>query len=166
MKQGCDCGDEAPYERCCGPLHEGRAHADSAERLMRSRYAAFARGEAHYLCETWRGPSAPELAELKADLEAQRERGERWVKLKVISASGEGLDERGAVQFEASLCSAAQLITLSELSQFERDGARWFYVGGAPQLTSRKLKRNESCPCESGQKWKRCCGAPQRPLGR
>lgn len=33
---------------------------------------------------------------------------------------------------------------------------------GAPIRRAVKIGRNEPCPCGSGQKWKRCCGAPER----
>jgi hypothetical protein len=31
--------------------------------------------------------------------------------------------------------------------------------GGAPRLTSTKIGRNDPCPCGSGKKYKKCCGA-------
>jgi hypothetical protein len=40
------------YGECCGRLHDGTATAASAEQLMRSRYSAFAVGDAAYLLAT------------------------------------------------------------------------------------------------------------------
>ena len=40
----CPCHSGLRYAACCGPLHEGAREADTPEALMRSRYAAFARG--------------------------------------------------------------------------------------------------------------------------
>jgi uncharacterized protein YecA (UPF0149 family) len=31
---------------------------------------------------------------------------------------------------------------------------------GVPVQRPVKIGRNEPCPCGSGKKWKRCCGAP------
>src|SRR5206468_6493939 len=41
----CPCGSPLPYDDCCGRLHVGTA-APTAEALMRSRYSAFATGNA------------------------------------------------------------------------------------------------------------------------
>ena len=48
----CPCGSGVSYARCCRPLHRGEREAESAEQLMRSRYAAFAEKQAEYLWET------------------------------------------------------------------------------------------------------------------
>ena len=44
----CPCGLGDDYDACCGRLHAG-APALTAEALMRSRYSAFAVGDAAYL---------------------------------------------------------------------------------------------------------------------
>ena len=44
----CPCGLGDGYASCCGRLHAG-APAPTAESLMRSRYSAFAVGDAGYL---------------------------------------------------------------------------------------------------------------------
>ena len=49
----CPCGLPADYAACCGRFHAGEAAPD-AERLMRSRYSAYARGLADYLRQSWR----------------------------------------------------------------------------------------------------------------
>ena len=159
MSEACDCCSGETYEACCGPRHTGAAPAPSAEALMRSRYSAFARADAQYLVDTWGEASQPSLEELQADLEAQVKRGERWVKLKVHMARGEGDDQEGEVVFEASLLSAGHLTTLLEVSQFQRQGGVWRYVGGDPKFNTRKLGRNEPCPCGCGGKVKRCLSA-------
>jgi len=126
---------------------------------MRSRYSAFARADAQYLLDTWDEASRPSLEELQADLDAQVKRGERWVKLVVHMARGEGDDQQGEVVFEASLLSASHLTTLLEVSQFRRRGGVWRYVGGDPKFNTQKLGRNEPCPCGCGGKVKRCLSA-------
>ena len=32
------------------------------------------------------------------------------------------------------------------------------------RLSARKVGRNEQCPCGSGKKWKKCCGAVPPPI--
>src|SRR2546429_6760422 len=54
----CPCGLGDGYESCCGRLHAG-APAPTAESLMRSRYSAFAVGDAGYLLRTWYPSARP-----------------------------------------------------------------------------------------------------------
>ena len=51
---GCPCGSGRAYGACCGRFHGGEEPPD-AEALMRSRFAAFARGEYEYLWRTLDG---------------------------------------------------------------------------------------------------------------
>ncbi|MBT4699861.1 MAG: hypothetical protein HOB79_02200, partial [Rhodospirillaceae bacterium] len=51
-----------------------------------------------------------------------------------------------------------------ERSDFKREQGQWVYTGG--QMNPRgeprrvqKVGRNEPCPCGSGKKFKKCCGA-------
>ena len=63
----CPCLSGLQYGECCGPFHSGDAFAPTAERLMRSRYSAFAVGDADYLLATWHPTTRP--AELALDPE-------------------------------------------------------------------------------------------------
>ena len=47
----CRCHSRKAYHRCCEPLHRGRAAPDPVA-LMRSRYCAYARGDATYVMDT------------------------------------------------------------------------------------------------------------------
>ena len=60
----CPCGTGLPYDECCGPLHAGATPAATAEQLMRSRYSAFAVGDAAYLLATWHPSTRPPALEL------------------------------------------------------------------------------------------------------
>jgi SEC-C motif-containing protein len=48
----CACGLPTSYENCCQPFHEGLKLAPSAEKLMRSRYSAFALKKMDYILKT------------------------------------------------------------------------------------------------------------------
>ncbi|MCB0909908.1 MAG: SEC-C domain-containing protein, partial [Nocardioidaceae bacterium] len=63
----CPCGTGDDYAACCGRFHQGAA-APTAERLMRSRYAAYAVGDAGYVFRTWHPRTRPEHIELDPDL--------------------------------------------------------------------------------------------------
>ena len=62
----CPCGSGTPYAGCCGRLHRGEA-ADTAEQLMRSRYAAFVVGDGAYLFRTWHPRTRPDEVTLSSD---------------------------------------------------------------------------------------------------
>ena len=64
LREDCPCGSGEAYDACCGRFHRGAAEATTAEALMRSRYAAFARGEAGYLVRTWHPRTRPETVVL------------------------------------------------------------------------------------------------------
>lgn len=122
----CPCLSGETYGACCGPLHAHAAPAPTAERLMRSRYSAFAVGDAAWLLETWHPSTRP--TELKLDPEV------RWFRLDVLRTERGGpLDDRGAVEFAAHHRVDGQAEVQREVSRFVRDRARrWLYVDGAP----------------------------------
>jgi SEC-C motif domain protein len=117
----CPCGTGLPYDACCGPLHHGETVAPTAERLMRSRYAAFAVGDADYLLSTWHPSTRPKRLDL--------DRTVRWLGLDIVGRTGGAmLQSTGTVSFRARSSAG----TLSETSRFVREGGRWYYVDGEP----------------------------------
>jgi SEC-C motif-containing protein len=127
----CPCGSGEPYATCCGPLHRGHVTglvtAPTAERLMRSRYSAFAVGEGDYLLQTWHPSTRPASLELDADLE--------WRRLEILGTTGGGeRDLAGTVAFVAHFWDAASRRAgrQPENSAFVREAGQWFYVGPAP----------------------------------
>ncbi|GIG36919.1 YchJ family protein [Cellulomonas pakistanensis] len=120
----CPCLSGLPYDECCGPLHRGERTAPTAEALMRSRYSAFAVGDAGYLRATWHPASRP------ADLDLDA--GTRWLRLDVLAtAAGGPFDTAGTVEFRATYRDAdGTRGALHELSRFVREDGRWLYVDG------------------------------------
>ena len=143
----CPCGSGKTYLLCCGPLHTGQQKAQSPEQLMRSRYSAFARGEAEYLLKTSvdRDHAPDELEQLKAAM-GQVE----WIKLEVLDAYDD------IVEFKAYFRDESALSLLHEKSRFVFEEEAWFYDEGT--LFNTKIERNAPCPCGSGKKYKKCCG--------
>lgn len=120
----CPCLSGETYGSCCGPFHRGDALAPTAERLMRSRYTAFAIRDADYLLATWHPRTRP--AELELDA------GTRWFRLEIVATSRGGmLDTAGEVEFEARWKDAAGAHLMKERSQFLRSEKRWLYLDGA-----------------------------------
>ena len=120
----CPCGLGTAYADCCGRFHRGESTAPTAERLMRSRYAAFAVGDAGYLVRTWHPDTRPPALALDPGLE--------WTGLTVLRTTGGGLSEQtGTVEFTARYRSGAGRGAQHENSRFARVDGVWMYVGEA-----------------------------------
>lgn len=157
----CPCGSGRDFEACCGPIIAG-AEAPTAEALMRARYTAFSSGALDYLHSTL----APEAREDYSPEETEKwARESQWRGLEILSteAGGEG-DEIGVVEFIARYRVGGKDFAHHELSRFRREEGRWAYVDGLipkpkQRIVETKIGRNDPCPCGSGKKYKKCCGA-------
>jgi SEC-C motif-containing protein len=97
--------------------------SETAEALMRSRFEAFARGDATYLLETWHASTRPASLEL--------DEGITWRALQIVEVvAGGPSDTAGVVEFRASFHGLDGPGILHERSSFVREGGRWFYVHG------------------------------------
>jgi SEC-C motif domain protein len=170
MTDHCPCGSGEAYARCCGPLLGREKPAPTAEALMRSRYTAYVKNDMAYLEKTLLPRnrttfSARETLAWNADV--------AWTGLRILAARDGGTgDTAGEVEFTASYVKAGEARDIHESSRFRKKAGNWFYVDGrlhgeggqetaiAPDAPAPKPKvgRNESCPCGSGKKFKRCCG--------
>ncbi len=136
----CPCLSGDTYGSCCGRYHAGLRpgpdgaapgpHAPTAEALMRSRYSAFAVGDADYLRATWHPSTRPADLDLDLDLDDDVE----WRRLDVVRTEAGGpFDTTGVVEFVAhhrSRTDPADRGRLHEVSRFVREGDRWSYVDG------------------------------------
>jgi SEC-C motif-containing protein len=121
----CPCGTGETYEACCGRLHDGAGIAATAEALMRSRYSAFAVGDAAYLNETWDRGRRPDSIELDSEL--------RWLSLEIVeTVAGGPFDSQGIVEFRAHYRSPAGRGQRHERSRFAKQKGRWVYVEAEP----------------------------------
>ncbi|MEJ5946456.1 YchJ family metal-binding protein [Pseudokineococcus basanitobsidens] len=118
----CPCGWGETYGRCCGRLHREEAQASTAEALMRSRYSAFAVGDAEHLLRTWHPGTRPADLSLDDDV--------RWLHLAVTAVQRGGpFDDEGVVVFEAVARGSDGRQVQRERSTFLREDGRWLYVG-------------------------------------
>ena len=86
---------------------------------MRSRYAAYATGDADYLFRTWHPRTRPAAVTVDPDVV--------WRGLQITDVEHGGIDdERGEVAFTAAYDDGA----MRERSHFERRRGRWVYVDG------------------------------------
>ena len=152
----CPCGSGAALEACCGPILSGTP-APTAEALMRSRYTAFVRGDADYITRTY---ASEYRAAVGNDLPAVD-----WVGLKILGSTGGGIaDGTGTVDFAAHNRQDGKIHVHRENSNFRREDGNWVYVDGemnpkGQPVRVTKVGRNDPCPCGSGKKYKKCCGA-------
>ena len=123
MSTTCTCLSGDLFDACCGPFLAGITHAPTAERLMRSRYTAFAVGDPEYLLRTWHPTTRP--AELTLDDE------QRWYRLDIDDTSSGGLlDSDGVVAFSAFYRHPDGNGVLHERSRFVREHGHWLYLDG------------------------------------
>jgi len=119
----CPCDSGLTYDTCCGQLHRGETTATTAERLMRSRYSAFALHDEAYLFRTWHPSTRPASIPL--------DRRVRWLSLEIIGRTGGTvLVNKGTVEFRAHWRGPHGAIgEQHENSRFVREGGTWFYLG-------------------------------------
>jgi len=120
--KNCFCNSPQPYSRCCGPLIKGAIHADSAEKLMRSRYSAYVMAAVDYLIATTHISKRSNLTQ--KDIE-QWAKTNNWQQLEIIHA------ETFIVEFKAHFRDrSGKKQVHHEKSTFVFENDRWFYVDG------------------------------------
>jgi SEC-C motif domain protein len=149
----CPCQSGKKYVACCGRFITQQALPENAEQLMRSRYSAYVLKQHDYLLASWQSAQRPAKLVLDDSI--------RWLGLTIIDAPpAEGA--HAIVEFEARMLCAATVEAMHERSHFVLEQGRWLYSNGEmlpPSFQSWKPGRNETCPCGSGKKFKRCCGS-------
>ena len=150
----CPCGSKRSYASCCEPYLVKAAIAPTAEALMRSRYVAYCKGNVEYLITT-RHPSQRKFDDRINLIKSIKTTV--WESLTVVSTrQGQRTDTVGYVEFLA-VYSQPEWGQLHERSKFIKEKGRWFYVDG-DLLPPILPKRNQSCWCGSGKKFKYCHG--------
>lgn len=163
----CPCGSEKDYSQCCEPLIRGERLPQSPEELMRSRYSAHVKKEISYL----RNTLAPEQRSSFIEKDVLAWANSEWLGLEIIEAKG------SKVEFIAKYKSKGKVFEHHEYSTFRKIGDKWFFVDGDSHVHEEgkghhhhhethdpivreapKVGRNDSCPCGSGKKYKKCCG--------
>lgn len=159
----CPCGTGRDFALCCSPYIEGDQLPPTAEALMRSRYSAFTRGNLDYIGRTSTGEAAKafDRKALARSLPLTK-----WLGLKILEAEAGGkADETGSVTFRVRFREGGREFVQTERSTFRRIDGAWHYEKGEvevktkPAATAPQVGRNDPCPCGSGKKYKKCCGA-------
>jgi SEC-C motif-containing protein len=119
----CPCGTGLTLGECCEPFLTAAAQPPTAERMMRSRYTAYALRRPGYLLATWHPSTRPAKLALDQDI--------RWLGLEILGRSRGGmLDTEGTVEFRATYRSDDTRLQQHENSRFVRENKTWFYVDG------------------------------------
>ncbi len=162
----CPCESGKSFKECCEELLLGTRQAATAEELMRSRYTAHARNNIDYIVET-----------IHPDKRSDHDReyieewasSSDWRGLEVLSIAGGGADDdRGEVEFVARFAVQGTELRHHEKASFAKVDGRWYLEDGVPvrqepvRREGPRIGRNDPCPCGSGKKFKKCCGAPGR----
>jgi SEC-C motif-containing protein len=158
----CPCNSGKNFDDCCGPILDGSTKADTAEALMRSRYSAHVKGNYDHIANTHAAEASADYNKSAAQAQFT---GVEWKGLDITETTDGGPDDdTGTVTFTARFMENGELHAHRERSDFRRENGEWLYVDGKinPQIEPRrvdKVGRNDPCPCGSGKKYKKCCGA-------
>ncbi len=128
----CPCGSDQDFSVCCGLYHRG-AEPPDAVTLMRSRYSAYARGDAGYLWRTMHPMHVDRADHTEGDFVANVRpvaQSHRFMALVVLDHSPEDADGIARVLFLARVFHAGRDKSFVEASKFARDGQHWRYLAG------------------------------------
>ena len=154
----CPCGLEKNYSDCCGAYIDGEKIPLTPEALMRSRYTAYTKANIDYIQRTMRGAA---MKQFNADEATAWAKKVEWRRLDILDTKTEGA--KGFVEFLAYFYDNGKRHAIHELSEFHLDNGIWYYVDGTPPkekpiAIASRIGRNEPCHCQSGKKYKKCCG--------
>ena len=158
----CPCQSGKNFGECCGPIIGGTAKAETAEAVMRARYASYVTGDIAFL-----KTSATKAVQEEFDEEASKvwSASAEWHGLEIIKVEGgQKGDKTGVVEFRALYTANGEFCNHHEVSKFVKESDGWKFedgelVGEKPIVREEpKIGRNDLCPCGSGKKHKKCCG--------
>jgi SEC-C motif-containing protein len=170
-QDNCPCGSDSALAACCLPLIQGKKKASTAEELLRSRYTAFTRGDVDYILATHHSSTQ---ADVKREEIEDWSKHSEWHGLQIVqSEAGKAEDDKGTIAFcakhkplgKGSNPADVKVEDHWEQAMFEKENGQWKFLDarginvGTYKREEPKIGRNDPCPCESGKKYKKCCGA-------
>ena len=148
----CFCGSQQLYADCCESFHLKTKQPQTPEQLMRARYSAYAVKNAAFVRESYAKEKQAEnsLSEIKDFATSCR-----FINLTVLDSGYN--DETGFVKFKAHYFYQDLYCELAEHSKFIKEDEQWRYLDGEiTPVADIKVKRNDTCPCGSNKKYKKC----------
>jgi SEC-C motif-containing protein len=123
----CVCGSGKKFSSCCEPFLSSQAKPRTVKQLVRSRYSAYALGQAEhrdYLVRTWHPATAQHIR--MADLSTE---GHHWKNLEILNSKQKG--DLGRVEFKATYSVEDGPDQIHhETSAFHRHKGSWLYLEG------------------------------------
>ena len=119
---------------------------------MRARYSAYAVKNAVFVRESYAKEKQAEnsISEIKDFANSCR-----FINLTVLDSGYN--DETGFVTFKAHYFYQDLYCQLAENSRFIKEDGQWRYLDGEiTPVADIKVKRNDTCPCGSNKKYKKC----------
>lgn len=117
----CPCGNEQDFKSCCELIHRDISKAETAEKLMRARYAAFAVGNIDFLYDTFH--STTRRLQHKKEIESWAKQN-KWMQLEILNST------HSSVEFKAHyLDQNLDAQVHHEKSKFKQIQHIWYYVG-------------------------------------
>lgn len=149
--KSCPCESGKDYADCCAPFHGGFRLPETAEQLMRSRYAAYVVQNIDYVVETTVVAQQNMLDKAAIRQWAQNA---TWLGLTVHAHTPHIKPCHAQVSFTAHFAENGTAQQHHELSAFVKVGERWYFIDPTVPLPSMK----SPCICGSARKFKACCG--------
>jgi SEC-C motif-containing protein len=148
------------YADCCQPYHNAidskdgnDVKAESAERLMRTRYSAFVLLKPDYIVKT---TVLAQQALLDTKSIEQWARETNWAGLEIVKHTPNLGKRHAQVEFKAFYTKQdGQQAAHHELSSFVCIERRWYFLDSTVEMD---VSQKQPCICGSGEKFKRCCG--------
>lgn len=150
------------YQDCCQPYHDDIKKADTAERLMRSRYSAFVLVKPEYIVKTTL-PAQQDLLDIEGIESWAKETD--WVGLVIVAHTPKLGKHHAQVEFKAYFKTPdgkeQKQQAHHELSAFVKtknkaaNDASWYFLD---PTVSMSVTQKQPCICGSDEKFKRCCG--------
>jgi SEC-C motif-containing protein len=123
--QHCPCGTGKAYMDCCGIFISNQKIPSTPEELMRSRYTAYNQVNLDYIAKTMKPPAADNF---DADDAQKWAKKVSWAGLEVIK-TGQDFN-KGMVEFRAYYYVDGKKNILHEISEFNFENGKWYYVDG------------------------------------
>lgn len=146
------------YSDCCQPYHQGISKAETAERLMRTRYSAFVQVLPEYIVHTTL-PAQQALLDIEAIEQWARETP--WAGLEIVEHTPKLGKRQAQVEFKAYYTTpdGAQAAH-HERSTFVKvkdkaNSDTWYFLDPTVAMS---VSQKQPCICGSGEKFKCCCG--------
>ncbi len=138
-----------------------KAWPETPRKLLEERYKAFVSGNVDYILESHHPDTRAQLDRSAIESWATES---RWLGLDIEEEKPVD-KERTFLTFTVRYEKDFKTFNHREFAEFRKSEGKWFYFDSEfpkPETIRRegdKVGRNDSCPCGSQKKFKKCCGA-------